>query len=241
MPTATQELRQHRADTAALADAEDALTIAIAPEGLTPPDGDDDPFGEPSAPATPWTLDTPGKADWALRQIARQAQLLQSYEETAQEEKVRWDAWVQTKRQDFEERIAWLKGHLEHYARNHCQATGEKHLDLPAGRLQLKARPVAVVWPEKEEDAAKLLEWAANNGLASLSLSPTTDPGAVAALRPVAAAHGIRTTTAPSKSEIKKACATQGQQLVHKATGEIVPGVTVDDSRELEFSFKLSE
>lgn len=96
---------------------------------------------------------------------------------------------------------SFLLSRLEAYFATvpHKDAKTQSTYRLPSYKLKLKQQQ-----PKYDRDDAELLVWARN-----------------------AADTFVRTKEEPAWDVIKSACMIDGNQLVYEATGEIVPGVTV--------------
>lgn len=161
-----------------------------------------------------WRIKSPDDAAWASRKIAEHQRQHDQIAAWAKREHARIDAVAEREMARPRNSIDFLTNHLHVYLDRLLQDGRKvKSLDLPGGRISVRTIPSAV----KVDDPTQFLDWARANA-----------PDLVVVKESV------------KHSAINKRFAIEGNQVLDPTTGEVVPHVTVEPSRE-SASFKPHE
>jgi len=144
-----------------------------------------------------FTIDTPDKAAWAMRQYRRMAQRMEENKRLAQAEHDRIAAWLERVNTTLEGEMDFFDRHLVAYGIQQ-RAEGRKSVDLPDGTIKTRKTPASVT-----VDKSTFIQWALETDRQDL----------------------LRTTYAPDMDAIKSSTVTDGGKILDPATGEIVQGV----------------
>ena len=108
-----------------------------------------------------------------------------------------------------------------------------KSVNTPAGKAALRGQPALWHWPGNgPEDAERRdahLKWAVGQKLVRATAKAAGQ--SAVDLAGIAATEGYALSLEEQRVEIKAACAVVGGRAVVKDTGEVVPGVIVEDDR----------
>lgn len=106
-------------------------------------------------------VDDDGKAEWAMRHVARIVEERAGLAAQAQEWIDRITGWFEQRSRPLATREAFFRAHLERYALAIREASGgkTKSITLPSGRIQTTATGPKIV----VEDEAELLSWVREN------------------------------------------------------------------------------
>src|SRR5690606_29158508 len=159
-------------------------------------------------------IDNDDKAEWAVRKI-RQAQLaIEKRRQFVQAEIERLQAWQQMMDERDQATIDRMTGLLQPYFEALRPALGRrKSYSLPSGTLQVRTAQVSYA-----RDEEQLLPYARQIGLVKVKETPDW---------------------AEIKKRLQPAGETPGAPVVDTETGEIVPGVTVQEPEREVFSVKV--
>ena len=167
-----------------------------------------------------FVIDGDGKADWAIRRIGEAEARMRRDAATVLAETERWEAWQAKRNEQNQATIDRMQSLLSAYY-DQLKAEGllprkSKSYRLPHGVLQ--ARTHAIKWVIV--DPVKLLAWA--KGVTSAVL--------------------VRTKEEPAWSDIVKRLVPEAAEIgagaVDTTTGELVPGVQVQELAKDEFQAK---
>ena len=161
-----------------------------------------------------FTIDDDAKAEWAVRKIRQAQQNIERRAAFVQAEIERLTAWKQMMDERDQATIDRMTGLLQPYFEALRPTLGRrKSYSLPSGVLQVRTAPVSYA---RDEEA--LLPYARQIGL-------------------------VRVKETPDWAEIKKRLQPAGHHpgapVVDAETGEIVPGVTVQEPEREVFSVKV--
>lgn len=157
---------------------------------------------DPDYTTEPVPLDDAEQANRALGRVARARRALAKDHDMWEAQRSQLDDWFARRKEIHENAEAWNLRQLEGWHRALLdQDPTRKSVDLPNGVLKSVAGQAK--W---EFDTATFVPWAmSTEGFEDL----------------------VRVTYAPEKAAAKKALDVQGEKAVDPATGEVVPGVTV--------------
>lgn len=158
-----------------------------------------------------WTIDSLGKADWAMRKLGQATANMKARDLLVNDEIKRLIEWAEQANKVDKNTIAFFEGQLRKYHESVIQADPSdekawkkeenKTVQLPGGELSFAKNPTSI-----DVDDEVFIPWALAN-----------QPDWVKVKREV--------TRTPIKAEIKKAL--DDGRLADPETGETVPGVKV--------------
>jgi hypothetical protein len=159
-------------------------------------------------------IDSPDKANWALRKIRAYKAKIAETRELARAEIDRILAWEGEEVKGPENDIAFLEGLLAEYHRELLDKDPDaKTIKLPYGTLLARAQQ-----PLFHRHDFALIEWAQEN-----------DPELVVQQDPILDWAGL-----------KKKLIVQGEIAINRETGEAMPGITVEH-RPPKFTVKIND
>lgn len=162
-----------------------------------------------------WVCRNDQQADWAVKRMRSSARKRDRLIAGIREEIETLQARICEVDAAYQTETAFFRGQLDMFmASAECEATKtQQKYELPSGAvLRRKNRQ-----PEFVRDNDALLAWAEDYGDSDF----------------------VKVTKAPNWAVIKKGAAIDGDRLIDKASGEVIPGVTVTQ-REPEFVVDVS-
>jgi len=159
-------------------------------------------------------IDNDNKAEWAVRKIRQARENIERRKAFVQAEIERLQAWQQMMDERDQATIDWMTSLLRPYFESLRPQLGKrKSYSLPSGVLQVRTAQVSYA-----RDEEQLLPYARQIGLVKVKES---------------------VDWAELKKRLKPAGERPGDPVVDAETGEIVPGVTVQEPGREVFSVKV--
>ena len=160
-----------------------------------------------------FTIDTPDKANWALRKIRALQTQIKETDGIADREIERIEHWRKTENDKFKNQVTRFESMLTEYHMSILeQDPDKKTISLPAGEIKARQQQ-----PKFTRDETTLTEWAKTNN-------------------PYYLTH----ITKLQWGELKKNIQVVGDKAYDKETGEIIPGIEVEE-QGIKFSVKVDE
>jgi phage host-nuclease inhibitor protein Gam len=197
--------------------------------------------GEPQCPPDPWVIANELQADRLLRRLRDEEADQRTREAAAEAEIAKIRAWVTSQRERMERRTAYLRASLEQFMRiANARAPRVKTMELPSGTLALRKRPPQWRYPEREEELQAALDFARARG--EVRVTVKADGLAAVLVQDVLREKAIPHTAeeALDKAGLKKILDVRDGVPFDPHTGEVLPGVTVEDGA-VEFYLRANE